>query len=183
MHMCESCTVTGAHATKIQVARGAVCFLIRHPATSQCATLSCQVTRPLKMQCIRAACALHHLPPTRSSLSSCSHRSPMCRILRTGWSVQARYNLVCLCLCVLHHCITVDNVPFIHSKSERVCGFWFSVSTNLQKKSVNLNDKITRQKCVNQWKVLQMHHLKAKCQKVWNKNIFIRDWGLLCKTF
>ena len=141
------------------------------PATSQCATLSCQVTRPLKMQCIRAACALHHLPPTRSSLSSCSHRSPMCRILRTGWSVQARYNLVCLCLCVLHHCITVDNVPFIHSKSERVCGFWFSVSTNLQKKSVNLNDKITRQKCVNQWKVLQMHHLKAKCQKIWNKKI------------
>ena len=41
----------------------------------------------------------------------------------------------------------------IHSKSERVCGFWFSVSTNLRKECLNLNDKILRQKCVNQSKV------------------------------
>ena len=43
----------------------------------------------------------------------------------------------------------------IHSKSGKVCGFCFSVSTNLQKKGkrkkcVNRDNKISWQKCVNQ---------------------------------
>ena len=38
----------------------------------------------------------------------------------------------------------------IHSKSEKVCGFYFSVSKNLRKKCVNRCDKISRQMCVNQ---------------------------------
>ena len=37
----------------------------------------------------------------------------------------------------------------IHSKSEHVCGFYFSVSKNLRKKCVNSDGKISRQKCVN----------------------------------
>ena len=37
----------------------------------------------------------------------------------------------------------------IHSKSEKVCGFYFSVSKNLRKKCVNSYVKISRQKCVN----------------------------------
>ena len=37
----------------------------------------------------------------------------------------------------------------IHSKSEKVCGVCFSVTKNLRKKCVNLDIKISRQKCVN----------------------------------
>ena len=40
--------------------------------------------------------------------------------------------------------------PFvIHSKSEKVCGFYFSVSKNLREKCINSDGKISRQKCVN----------------------------------
>ena len=38
----------------------------------------------------------------------------------------------------------------IHSKSEKVCGVWFSVTQNLRKKYVNHDIKISRQKYVNQ---------------------------------
>ena len=37
----------------------------------------------------------------------------------------------------------------IHSKSGKVCGVCFSVSQHLQKKCVNLNNNILRQRCVN----------------------------------
>ena len=45
--------------------------------------------------------------------------------------------------------ISFLNLP-IHSKSAKVCGVCFSVTKNLQKKTVNLDIKILRQKCVNQ---------------------------------
>ena len=42
------------------------------------------------------------------------------------------------------------NTFHIHSKNEKICGFCFTVSTNLRKKCVNRDDIISRQKCVNQ---------------------------------
>ena len=37
----------------------------------------------------------------------------------------------------------------IHSKNKKVCGVCFSVTKNLRKKYVNLDIKISQQKCVN----------------------------------
>ena len=41
----------------------------------------------------------------------------------------------------------------IHSKSNKVCGFCFSVSTNVRKKCANRDNNISRQKWVKQSKV------------------------------
>ena len=49
-------------------------------------------------------------------------------------------------------CAETYDVPrtfTIHSKSEQVCGFYFSVSKNVRKKCINSDGKISRQKCVN----------------------------------
>ena len=40
----------------------------------------------------------------------------------------------------------------IHSKSTKICGFFFSASKNLRKKCVNRDNKILWQKCVS-WKL------------------------------
>ena len=53
----------------------------------------------------------------------------------------------------------------IHSKSKKVCGFHFSVSKNLRKKCVNRDDKISRQKCVNQSKVIRNASFENKMSK------------------
>ena len=43
----------------------------------------------------------------------------------------------------------IQEIPAIHSKSEKVSGVCFSVTKKLRKKCINLDIKILRQKCVN----------------------------------
>ena len=58
-----------------------------------------------------------------------------------------------------------NNADDIHSKSKKVYGFHLSVSKNLRKKCVNHDDKISRQKCVNQSKVVRNASFENKMSK------------------
>jgi len=62
----------------------------------------------------------------------------------------------------------------IHSKSKKVCGFYFSVSKNLRKKCVNRDDKILRQKCVNQSNVIRNASFENKNVKT-NEEVCLFD--------
>ena len=58
-----------------------------------------------------------------------------------------------------------EQVGNIHSKRAKICGFHFSVSKNLRKKCVNRDDKISRQKCINQSKVIRNASFENKMSK------------------
>ena len=63
------------------------------------------------------------------------------KIIKKSWIFFLRYSFI-------NFCIGLVSVS-IHSKNVKICGFCFLVSKNLQKKYVNRNNKISRQKCVN----------------------------------
>ena len=67
-----------------------------------------------------------------------------------------------------------DDDDDIHSKSKKVCGFYFSVSKNLRKKCVNRDDKILRQKCVNQSNVIRNASFENKNVKT-NQEVCLFD--------
>ena len=67
----------------------------------------------------------------------------------------------------------ITGLKLIHSKSKKVCGFHFSVSKNLRIKCVNSNNKISRQKCVNQSKVVRNASFENKMSKRIKKCVYL----------
>ena len=66
----------------------------------------------------------------------------------------------------------------IHSKSEKVCRFYFSVSKNLWKKARKPQRQNFSTKVPQSIKSIKMRYSKAKCQKI-TKKMLSRDFRLL----
>ena len=79
-----------------------------------------------------------------------------------------------------------SNRPPIHSKSGKVCGVCFSVTKKSAEKVRKSRHKIFATKVRKSIKSLKMHHLKAKCIKIWHQEhdnqrfwAFLQDFSTL----
>ena len=76
---------------------------------------------------------------------------------RRKWSAEVFRKSPC---CSTFEALRKIYIKIIHSKSEKVCGVCSPVQNILRKKCVNLNNEISRQKCVN-------HEMKLRFTRKW----------------
>ena len=91
--------------------------------------------------------------PSSSSLSSSSSTQRHTSNTTQNWENTEIFISIPISASSPDDCMIGERGGHTFEKCEKVCGFYFSVSKNLREKCVNRDDKISRQMCVNQWKV------------------------------